>query len=72
MSEGYGDAFPFGSLTFEAVDRSTGTMLRRGSPLVGIFGAIAVMAVLLLLAYEFRISSSGTPAASNSAVQGTF
>jgi len=47
-------------------------MLRRGSPLVGIFGAIAVMAVLLLLAYEFRISSSGTPAASNSAVQGTF
>jgi hypothetical protein len=37
-------------------------VLRSGSPLVGIFGGIAVMVLLLLLAYEFRTASSGTPA----------
>jgi hypothetical protein len=41
-------------------------MLRSGSPLVGIFGAIAVMALLLLLAYEFRSPSSETPATAGS------
>jgi hypothetical protein len=37
-------------------------VVRSGSPLVGIFGAIAVLALLLLLAYEFRSPSGGTPA----------
>jgi hypothetical protein len=32
--------------------------LRSGSPLVGIFGALVVMALLLLLAYEFRSPTS--------------
>jgi len=36
-------------------------VLRSGSPLVGIFGAIAVIALLLLLAFEFRDPSSGAP-----------
>ena len=42
-------------------------VLRSGSPLVGIFGSIAVLALLLLLAYEFRTPSSGTPAATGPA-----
>jgi hypothetical protein len=45
--------------------RSLG-VLRSGSPLVGIFGAIAVMALLLLLAYEFRSPTSETPATAGS------
>ena len=36
---------------------------RGGSPLVGIFGSIAVLAVLLLLAFEFRTPDSVAPAA---------
>jgi len=39
-------------------------LLRSGSPLVGIFSSIAVVAILLILAYEVRAPSSGSPAAS--------
>jgi len=41
--------------------------LRSGSPLVGIFGSIAVVVLLLIIAYEFRIPNSGTPAATEPA-----
>jgi len=40
-------------------------VLRSGSPLVGFFGSIVVVVVLLLLAYEFRTPGSGTPAATD-------
>jgi hypothetical protein len=40
-------------------------MLRRGSPWVGIFSSIAVVLVLLLMAYEFRTPINGTPAATD-------
>jgi len=40
--------------------------LRSGSPLVGIFGAIAVIALLLLLAFEFRGPNSEAPPAAGS------
>ena len=44
------------------------SVLRSGSPLIGIFGSIAVVVVLLLLAYEFRTPSSGIPAPTDPAV----
>jgi hypothetical protein len=41
-------------------------VLRSGSPLVGILGAIVVVALLFVFAYAFRSPSNGTPAASGS------
>ena len=39
------------------------TVLLGSSPLVGIFGSIAVIGLLLVLAYEYRTPHSETPAA---------
>jgi hypothetical protein len=36
---------------------------RSSSPLIGIFGSIAVIGLLLILAYEFQTPDSDTPAA---------
>jgi hypothetical protein len=38
-------------------------LLRSGSPLVGIFSSIAVIGLLLVLAFEFQTPDNGTPAA---------
>jgi hypothetical protein len=42
-------------------------VLRSGSPLVGIFGSIVVIALLVVLAYEFQTPDSGTPAVASPA-----
>lgn len=47
------------------VQRSRG-VLRSGSPWIGIFGSIAVVLLLLIIAYEFQNPNSETPAGTES------
>ena len=47
--------------------RRSRTVLLGSSPLVGIFGSIAVIGLLLILAYESRTPHTETPAAAGPA-----